>query len=244
MGGEGIVSQTAKMASILSDSIHQTTESEDEFHLGVSRIYSESLVEHIINDTSNANRLKGLFLNKNDTFVLGGIFTPDEIYLLLSSSLESSAIKEWLYFSKHDDGWIVDSFWGSNGELLLNPDITELLLLDEAGAISSKEGADLPFTLSPQEHDFGAVKAGEEIKLTLEIVRPEGLPFRVGRVMTSCDCVTASISKNEFSADESAQIFVAINPRATKDQQHYTVSVEVLSDSRLVLQTNLRFITE
>lgn len=106
------------------------------------------------------------------------------------------------------------------------------------------EDEDTTVYLSPRNHDFGTVKAGEELKLTLEVVRPEGAPLRLGRVMASCSCVTVSAPKRVFTADEKALVFVTVNPKASKIQQSYSVTAEILNDFNSLVQTGLYFVTE
>ena len=98
--------------------------------------------------------------------------------------------------------------------------------------------------LSPAEHDFGVVKVGEDLKLTLEVVRPEGTPLRLGRVYSSCSCVTVSAPKRVFKEDEPAAVFVTVKTAAQEGRQKYLVSVELLGEERTVLQATLFLTSE
>lgn len=95
--------------------------------------------------------------------------------------------------------------------------------------------------LSPAEHDFGVVKAGEELKLTLDVIRPEGTPLRLGRVMASCTCVTVSAPKRAFPADdnEPGKTYVLLKTDKLNGANSFSVSVELLEPERTVLQSNL-----
>jgi len=93
--------------------------------------------------------------------------------------------------------------------------------------------------LQPKSHDFGTVKPGEELKLTLEVIRPEGTPLRLGRVMSSCTCVTVSAPKRMFGEGDKAEVYVSVKTETLDGKHEFSVTAEVLTPERIASQSTL-----
>ncbi|MCD8138941.1 MAG: DUF1573 domain-containing protein [Planctomycetaceae bacterium] len=73
----------------------------------------------------------------------------------------------------------------------------------------------------------------------LELRRPDGQPLRVGRLITSCTCIVASMEKREFAAGEPAFVTVRAVKQPPVAGAKYAVIVQVLSPVEVMVQYNV-----
>lgn len=76
-----------------------------------------------------------------------------------------------------------------------------------------------------------------------EVIRPEGTPLKLGRVIMDCSCVQASImgDKTEYGPDERAFVMVRQGKPATGPSFHLSVQVLKPSQQILMQQVNVEY---
>lgn len=70
----------------------------------------------------------------------------------------------------------------------------------------------------------------------LELIRPGGGPITVGRLVTSCSCLSATMEKREFGPGERALIEVRTIKKPPIAEAVYAVIVQLASPHRTALQ--------
>lgn len=74
----------------------------------------------------------------------------------------------------------------------------------------------------------------------LELIRPDGGPVTVGRLVTSCKCLSASIGKREFAQGERALIEVRVVKKPPVADAAYAVIVQLVSPYKAAVQYNYK----
>ena len=122
----------------------------------------------------------------------------------------------------------------------------ELLSSNERQAESPDDINTPVIWLSPARHDFGDVTTLDELKLTFEVVRPNGTLLRLGRVWASCTCVTVSAPKRVFATDgnEPVKIHATLKTDKLIGWNAFIVSVELLEPVKTILQSHLSLMVE
>ena len=94
-------------------------------------------------------------------------------------------------------------------------------------------------SFSPAAHDFGDIFEGESRACRLEVERPAGSVLRLGRLSTSCACVSLSAEKLQFPANEPASLSVGLHSLTLEGKKTFTVYAEVLDPSKGTLCAEL-----
>ena len=98
----------------------------------------------------------------------------------------------------------------------------------------------LTYGLSPATHDFGKVFEGEVRTTTLAITRPEGTALQLGRLYSSCPCITVSADRTSFAANEPGAINIRIHSLTIDGDKTYPIYAEVVSPVHETLRADVK----
>ncbi|MCD8352511.1 MAG: DUF1573 domain-containing protein [Planctomycetaceae bacterium] len=101
-------------------------------------------------------------------------------------------------------------------------------------AVESREGvylAPMPAAAPPPLYTEGYAPPQ-----VLELRRPDGQPLRIGRLITSCTCIVASMEKREFAPGEQALVTVRVVKEPPMKGAKYAVIAQVLSPLEVMVQ--------
>ena len=115
---------------------------------------------------------------------------------------------------------------GESGSLVSSNEMIFDARADHEG-ISISVAADVPATRYTEDYAPSQV---------LELIRPGGGPIAVGRLVTSCSCLSATMEKREFGPGERALIEVRTVKKPPIADAVYAVIVQLASPHRTALQ--------
>ncbi len=101
-------------------------------------------------------------------------------------------------------------------------------------AVESRDG--VYFAPAPAAATSPLYTEGYAPPQVLELRRPDGQPLRVGRLITSCTCIVASVEKRDFAAGEAALVTVRVVKEPPVKGAKYAVIAQVLSPVEVMVQ--------
>jgi len=97
-----------------------------------------------------------------------------------------------------------------------------------------------PYSFSPNVLDLGRLKEGEAREIKWLLDRPKDQSLKLGRIWTSCICVTIQTPKRNFNPDEAVYITGQIHTLGTSESGEFQIYVEILEPVKTTIHGELQ----